>query len=126
MPATVGALKTALTEVLDRQADSGAIWDKALTHAQTLRLSHPDAAIRNLPWQLACDDRELLSLVKSHTAEPATHAPAQGFPLKVLFMVSAPEGVTALNHEAEELRLLGHSRRQPRTGAGALHRRRLG
>ncbi|MBK7938963.1 MAG: CHAT domain-containing protein [Lewinellaceae bacterium] len=104
--ATLSNLKTALAEALDRQPGALKILDDALHRPGTLRLAAADTHLRNLPWHLALEDRPLLSLVKTHRADLPEHRPAVGLPLKVLVMVSAPEGATRLDYEAEELSLL--------------------
>lgn len=99
-------LREALKEALFSQDGFEEIWAKARNRSQTLFLYHSDTAIRNLPWQLATEDRPLLSLVKTGGKTLEEYAPRVGYPLKVLVMVSTPNGVTRLAYEQEELNML--------------------
>ena len=106
--ATLQQLKTALQEALWAQAGFAAFWEAAKVdhNLNSLCLVHERTAIRNLPWQLATEANAQLALSKSITATLASHQPSIGYPLKVLVMVAAPEGVTRLDYEREELLLL--------------------
>jgi len=104
--ATLQTLKEKLTAALFEQEGFTEIWKKAQTNAQLLCLSHENTAIRNLPWQIATEERPLLALAKSSKNDILPHQPSIGYPLKVLVMVASPEGVTRLAYEDEELQLL--------------------
>ncbi|MEM1328538.1 MAG: CHAT domain-containing protein [Bacteroidota bacterium] len=94
---TLDALKTALLEVLSEKDR------EKLKSNEPLQVIHQDVAIRNLPWQLLTEN---CAVVKSTKKELPTHRPNANYPLKVLIMVAAPEGVTRLDYEKEELQLL--------------------
>jgi tetratricopeptide (TPR) repeat protein len=99
-------LREALTAALFAQAGFDTVWRTARNRSQTLYLTHPDVRIRNLPWKLVTAERELLIITKTGSSPLSDHYARKDYPLKVLVMVSAPEGVARLAYEEEELRLL--------------------
>ena len=103
---TLQALKEKLTAALFEQEGFTEVWEKAQVNAQLLCLSHEKTDIRNLPWQIATEERPLLAIAKSSKNYLLPHQPSIGYPLKVLVMVASPEGVTRLAYEEEELQLL--------------------
>ncbi len=103
--ATLSQMKEQLKAVLFEQEGFADIWQKSESGALTLVISHPQTVIRNLPWHLATEERPLLAIAKSFEKELIPHQ-ATAFPLKVLVMVAAPQGVTRLDYEKEELQLL--------------------
>ena len=103
---TLQALKIKLSAALFEQEGFTEIWKKAEISAQLLCLSHEKTAIRNLPWQIATEERQLLAIAKSSKKDMLPHQPSIGYPLKVLVMVASPVGVTRLAYEEEELQLL--------------------
>jgi len=106
--ATLHQLKQQLQASLTAQDGFTDFWeDSEHQHStSTLRLVHEHTAIRNLPWQLALEERPEVALLKSIKTTLEAHQPTLGYPLKVLVMVAAPEGVTRLDYEREELLLL--------------------
>ncbi|MFN7115715.1 MAG: tetratricopeptide repeat protein [Saprospiraceae bacterium] len=105
---TLHRLQTQLQEALLAQDGFAEFWEAAKVdhNLNSLCLVHERTAIRNLPWQLATEANAQLALSKSLSAMLASHQPSIGYPLKVLVMVAAPEGVTRLDYEREELLLL--------------------
>jgi len=103
---TVGDLKAVLTEVLQAQPGFATVAQTAQRQVTNLTLVHPSVEIRNLPWQLAIEHLPLLYLSKSHMAQLPAAPPQYGFPLKILVMVSTPEGAKGLDFEQEEAQLL--------------------
>ncbi len=104
--ATLKNLKEKLSAVLEAQPGFADILQQAKTRAELLCLAHERTAIRNLPWQTATEESSLLAVAKSSKPDLPAHQPSVGYPLKVLIMVAAPEGVTRLAYEEEELQLL--------------------
>ncbi len=107
-PTTLRDLKQALTQALQAQDGFEATWLTGSFGHELLPLQiiHTSTEVRNLPWQLALEGNRALPLVKSKAAALAPHEASQSYPLKVLIMVAAPEGVTRLDYEKEELELL--------------------
>ena len=103
---TLVSLKDKLKAALFEQAGFGDIWEDSAANSQLLCLHHPETKIRNLPWQVATEERSLLAVAKSFRKELSAFQPLVGFPLKVLVMVSSPEGEKRLAYEEEELQLL--------------------
>jgi len=103
---TLERLQFALSEALDQQDGFPDLYRRSQTRPETLCLCHPNTTVRNLPWQLALQDRPLCTLLKADTTHLPAYTPNTGLPLKVLVMVSAPEGAVLLDYEREELRLL--------------------
>lgn len=103
---TLRDFKIKLKAALMAQNGFDEIWNSSQTRSQLLCLSHEKTEIRNLPWQVATEERPLLAIAKSTQKNLSEHQVALGFPLKALVMVASPEGVTRLAYEAEELQLL--------------------
>ncbi|MDX1941613.1 MAG: tetratricopeptide repeat protein [Saprospiraceae bacterium] len=106
--ATLQQLKTALQEALWAQAGFAKFWEAAKVdhNLNSLCLVHERTAIRNLPWQLATEENQELSIYKAIKPDLPNHQASLGEPLKILFMVATPAGVTQLNFEQEEKKLL--------------------
>ena len=104
--ATLSQLKEKLKAILFEQDGFEGIWEQSRTKSQLLTLTHQNILIRNLPWQIVTEERNLLTIAKSHKQQIPVFQPSVALPLKVLVMVSAPEGVTRLDYEGEELKLL--------------------
>jgi len=107
-PQTLQSLKEQLLDALQSQEEFDENWLKSDVQYQVkpLQIVHPSSNIRNLPWQLVTENNPDLPLVKAHKKDLKPHRASLGYPLKVLIMVAAPEGVTRLDYEKEELQLL--------------------
>ena len=100
-------LSEQLQDILLGQKEAIAqIWQDSRTQARTLYLYHPIGDVLNWPWELATLDRPLLALARLFQPIALPFTPSDSYPLKVLIMVSAPEGATRLDYEKEELKLL--------------------
>ncbi len=100
-------LSEQLQDILLGQKEAIAqIWQDSRTQARTLYLYHPIGDVLNWPWELATLDRPLLALARLFQPIALPFTPSNSYPLKVLIMVSAPEGATRLDYEQEELKLL--------------------
>jgi len=100
-------LSEQLQDILLGQKEAIAqIWQDSRTQARTLYLYHPNGDVLNWPWELATLDRPLLALARLFQPIALPFTPSDSYPLKVLIMVSAPEGATRLDYEQEELKLL--------------------
>ncbi|MGB0838493.1 MAG: tetratricopeptide repeat protein, partial [Chitinophagales bacterium] len=102
---TLANLKKELYETLMVQDGFADLWQ---VHGSdiTLYLSHPNTAIRNLPWRLVTVERPLLTIAKTTQQQIGKHEATDSYPLKVLVMVASPEGITRLSYEKEEEQLL--------------------
>ncbi|PHN00723.1 tetratricopeptide repeat protein [Flavilitoribacter nigricans] len=105
---TLGSLKKKLKKALFSQNNFKKNWDKAKEkfNKESLCIVHAKTTILNLPWQLAIEENFDWPLFKGGRYNLSPHQSLLGSPLKILFMISTPRGVTRLNFEQEEEMLL--------------------
>jgi len=104
-------LKPLMRKALESQQDFADIYQQAELNHCILHLMHADNRLLNLPWRLAVEERDRLYLTSGLEQKGAlkSFVADNPLPLKILVMVSAPEGLThqsRLNYEEEELKII--------------------
>ncbi len=110
-PKMLDKLRLVMRTALESQPSFAEIYQQAKHTHTVLHLIHRDNRLLNLPWRLAVEERERLSLtcgVQGIKQKQAFQAQAAS-PLKILVMVSAPEDLNRtgrLDYESEEQQII--------------------